>query len=119
MLPTHPRTAGASQGPTPSSGPGNPTLPLCHDLSIRRENFATGLMTVQMLLLSVLEIFGHLAETERRESRGLTGLLRKTGGRTLSQGTTAPTAPGGPSPRTSRPHAESFLRLESPGIKCS
>lgn len=66
------------------SGAGTPNLYLCHNPVIQKENFATGLITVQILLLSELEIFSPLANTEWKKSLGLVGLLRENDGTTHS-----------------------------------
>lgn len=78
------RTVGSRQGMISRPGAGTPNLYLCHDPVIQRENFATGLTTVQILLLSELEIFSPLANTERRKPLGLVGHLRENDGTTHS-----------------------------------
>lgn len=78
------RAVGWSQGMISGSGAGTPNLYLCRDPVIQKENFATGLITVQILLLSELEIFSPLANTEWRKPLGLVGLLRENDGTTHS-----------------------------------
>lgn len=63
------RTSGSNQSAGYAPGTTNPHL--CHDLSIHGEKFASSCITLQILLLSELEIvFSQLAKTGQRATSG-------------------------------------------------
>lgn len=88
------RTSGSNQSAGYAPGTTNPHL--CHDLSIHGEKFATSFITLQILLLSELEIvFSQLAKTGQRATSGTYRHFRGSGN-VHSQWKVAGIAPASP-----------------------